>query len=191
LRPVKLGAASQFVDYVLTSNLPSGGIVRIRGNMVALRLVRLIETHSDNIADCLATRIYRRPQMMDAQEVPRFGLRVFIRELLQHLTEWLLDNRKKEIEAHYRETGARLAQQEVAPAQACWVIVITKEHLWKFLQEEALPIPIELYGEVELLWVLSQFFDRVLCCIVAGYGQSGFQSPEPKYREVNLANWVP
>jgi hypothetical protein len=130
--------------------------------------------------------------MMDAQEATRFELRLFIRDLLQQLTKWLLDNRKKEIETHFRETGAQLARQEVAAAQACWVVVITKEYLWKFLQEEALPSPIELYGEIELLWVLSQFFDRVLCCIVEGYGQSGVQKrPNPKYPEVIFANWVP
>jgi hypothetical protein len=160
--------------------------------MVALRLVRLIEAHSDKIATSLATKIYKWPQKIGAQEVPEFGLRAFICDVLQQLTEWLLDNRKKEIDAHFRETGARLAQQEVAAAQACWVVVITKEYLWKFLQEEALPSPIELYGEIELLWVLSQFFDRALCCIVESYGQSGFQkSPKPKYPEVNFANWVP
>jgi hypothetical protein len=163
--------------------------------MVALRLVRLIEEHSDQIATSLATKIHKWPQMMqimDAQEAPRFGLRVFIRDLFEHMTEWLLDNSKKEIEAHYREMGARFAQKEVAPAQACWVVVITKEYLWKFLQEEALPSPIELYGEIELLWALSQFFDRVLCCIVEGYGQSGSQRrPKPKCPEVNFPNWVP
>jgi hypothetical protein len=131
-------------------------------------------------------------QIMDAQEVPRFGLRVFIRDLLEHLSKWLLDNSKKEIEALYRETGAGLAQQEVAPAQACWVVVITKEYLWKFLQEEPLPSPIELYGEIELPWVLSQFVDRVLCCIVEGYGRSAFQRrPKPKYPELKFGNWVP
>jgi hypothetical protein len=91
--------------------------------------------------------------------------------------------------------GARLARQEVAAAEACRIVVITKQHLWRFLQEQVLPNPIELYGEMELLWVLSQFFDRVPCCIVEGYEQSGFEAPsQPEHSEVtlaDLANLVP
>src|SRR6202008_2579652 len=33
--------------------------------------------------------------------------------------------------------------------------------------------PIELYGEIEPLWLMSEFFDLALCCIAEGYGQSG------------------
>ena len=70
--------------------------------------------------------------------------------------------------------------------------MITKERIRNFLQEQALPSPIELYGEMELLWVLSQFFDQALCCIVEGYGQSVFQdNAQPECPEVNLANLVP
>jgi len=154
--------------------------------MLSLRLVRLIETHSDEIATNLAIQSARK---LDVREVPTL---IVVRDLLQHLREWLLNNRKTEIEAHYRETGVWLAGQEVNAAEACRIVIITKEHLWKLLQEQALPNPIELYGEMELLWVLSQFFDRAFCCIVEGYGQSGLErSPQPKYAEVNLANFVP
>jgi hypothetical protein len=160
--------------------------------MVALRLVRLLETHSDKIAANLASKIRASARMMDVQEVRGVELLVVIRDLLQHLREWLLGNRETTIAAHYHDMGAHLAAQEVAPAQICWMLVITKEHLWKFLQEQELPSPIELYGEMELLWLLSQFFDRALCSMVEGYGQSDIQRhPQPKYPEVNLGNWVP
>lgn len=160
--------------------------------MVALRLVRLIETHSDEIATNLATKIRMSARTMDMQEVPKFELLIFICDLLKHLREWVLSDRKTAIEAHYRDIGARLAAQEVDPAQTCWVLVITKEYLWKFLQDQALPRPIELYGEIELLWLLSQFFDRALYCMLKGYGQTEFQKgPESRYPEVNLANLVP
>ena len=46
----------------------------------------------------------------------------------------------------------------------CWAIVLTKEHLWEFLQEQVFTTsPVELYGEMELLRLLDQFFDRALC----------------------------
>jgi hypothetical protein len=133
--------------------------------------------------------------MMHVQGAPKLELLIVVRDLLQHLREWLVNNRKTEIEAHYREMGVRLARQEVAASEACRIVVITKQHLWRFLQEQVLPNPIELYGEMELLWVLSQFFDRVLCCIVEGYERSGFETrSQPEHSEVtlaDLANLVP
>jgi len=160
--------------------------------MVALRLVRLIETYSDKIAAGLAAKIDTSARRGAVQQFPKFELLIFIRDLLEQLKEWLLDNKKTEIKDHFCEMGARLAAQGIALAHICRVAVITKEQLWRFLQEQALPRPIELYGEMELLWIVSQFFDRTLCCIVEGYGQSGFQRrSQPEYPEVNLANLVP
>ena len=163
--------------------------------MVSLRLVRLLETYPDEIATNLATKVQKSARMMDVQGIPKFELPIVVRDLLQHLREWLLNHSKTEIEAHYREMGARLARQEVATAEACRIVVITKQHLWRFLQEQVLPNPIELYGEMELLWVLSQFFDRALCCIVEGYEQNGFVArSQPEHSEVtlsDLANLVP
>ena len=133
--------------------------------------------------------------MIDVQDAPKLEMLIVVRDLLEHLRERLLNNRKTQIEAHYREMGARLARQEVAAAECCRIVVITKQYLWSFFQEQVLPNPIELYGEVELLWVLSQFFDRVLCCIVEGYEGSRFGAPSlPEHSEVtlaDLANLVP
>ena len=56
--------------------------------------------------------------------------------------------------------------QGVALSDFCRAIVLTKEHLWEFLQrQDFMNSPVELYGEMELLRLLDQFFDRgfVLC----------------------------
>ena len=116
----------------------SPGIVQIRGNMVALRLLRLIETQSDEITTNVATKIHMSARRIDVQEVPKFELLIFVRDLLQNLKEWLLNNTKTEIETHYRDMGARLTAKEVPLAPTCWIVVITKEHLWRYLQEQVL-----------------------------------------------------
>ena len=72
----------------------------------------------------------------------------------------------------YRDLGTHRAAQAVSLADPCWAIVLTKEHLWEFLQRQGfLRSPVEIYGELELLQLLDQFFDRALCYATEGYEQ--------------------
>lgn len=140
--------------------------------MIALRLVRLVENHSDQLADSLVARLHASTRTADLRKVPTEELRGRAREILQHLNEWLLSKTGRDIEQRYREIGERRASQGVALSDFCWSIILTKEHLWDFLQRQGfMRGPIELYGELELLRLLDQFFDRALCFATEGYEQ--------------------
>lgn len=164
--------------------------------MVALRLIRLIETHSDEIAHTLATRIRTSPKTSQLQKVPESELLSGLQELLLHMSEWLLSKTESDIEQRYHQIASRRASQGIALADSCWAVVITKEYLWDFIQKQGFfRNPIELYGEMELLALVDQFFDRALCYMAEGYPQS----PAPaetaparnKQREFNAAAFVP
>lgn len=163
--------------------------------MVALRLIRLIETHSDDIAQTLATRIRTSPRATQLRKVPEPELLTNLQELFRHMSEWLLSKTETDIENRYHEIAVRRAIQGIALADSCWALVITKEYLWDFLQKQGfLRSPIELYGEMELLALLDQFFDRALCYMAEGYAQGQALEPaEPrkKQREFNAAAFVP
>jgi hypothetical protein len=59
--------------------------------------------------------------------------------------------------------------------------MLTKEHIWNFLQREGfLRGPLEIFGEMELLRLLDQFFDRAICYTAEGYEAAklaGMNSP--------------
>jgi hypothetical protein len=49
---------------------------------------------------------------------------------------------------------------------------VAKGHLWEFLERQGFRRgPVEIYGEMELLRLLDQFFDRALCFATEGYEQ--------------------
>jgi hypothetical protein len=147
--------------------------------MIALRLVRLIESHSEELTDSLVAKFQVSARTADLRKVPIQELRGRIREILQHLNEWLLTKTGRDIEQHYRELGERRAMQGVALSDFCWSVILTKEHLWEFLQRQGfMRGPIELYGELELLRLLDQFFDRALCFATEGYEQHMQLSPD-------------
>ena len=75
-----------------------------------------------------------------------------------------------EVERRYTELGEARAQQGVAYSHFVWAITATKEHMRAFVQREGLSDnAMELHGELELLHLLGQFFDRALYYAAVGY----------------------
>jgi hypothetical protein len=166
--------------------------------MVALRLVRLIETHSETIAARLVDKLRSSEKTRDMRRLSETELLTGTRELLSHLSEWLLTKTNAEIENRYSALGRRLARQDIALAHCCWALIMTKEYLWDFLQKQGpFPSPVELYGEMELLCLLNQFFDHAICYTVEAYdfeyrsrSETGAKVPK-KHGEFNPAAFVP
>ena len=131
--------------------------------MLAYRLVRLIEAHSDALAAGLLRKVQSSPVLPDYRNVPAEELKQRVYEIYRHLCEWLLSKSDAEIERRYVEIGARRAAQDVPFSQVLWTITLTKENLWDFLQKESvIERPTEVFGELEMLQLLEQFFDRAL-----------------------------
>lgn len=138
--------------------------------MIAVRLVRLIEQHSDELTEGLLRKFLTSPRTSDLKKVPEHELRERSHEILCNLSDWLLSKADSEVERRYRAIGALRAAQGVALAHVCWGIMLTKEHIWSFLQREGfLRGPLEIFGEMELLRLLDQFFDRAICYCAEGY----------------------
>ncbi len=138
--------------------------------MLAYRLVRLIETHSDALAAGLLAKVQGSEFTRDYCKVPPEELKQRVYEIYRHLGEWLMGKTEFDIKERYREIGARRAEQNVPLSQLVWVIVLTKENLWEYLKREAgMERPAEVFGELEMLQLLDQFFDRAIFYASVGY----------------------
>jgi len=138
--------------------------------MLAYRLVRLIEKHSDALAAGLLQKVQDSEFTHDYCNVPPEELKQRVYEIYRHLGDWLLGKTEFDIKERYREIGARRAQQNVPLSQLVWVIVLTKENLWEYLKHEAgMERPVEVFGELEMLQLLDQFFDRAIFFAAVGY----------------------
>lgn len=138
--------------------------------MLAYRLVRLIETHSDALAAGLLQRVQTSELTQGYRNVPPEELKQRVYEIYRHLGDWLLGKTEFDIEARYREIGVRRAQQHVPLSELTMTIILTKENLWEFLKKESvLDRPVEVFGELELLQLLEQFFDHAIYYAAVGY----------------------
>ncbi|MFZ1131573.1 MAG: hypothetical protein WCA97_13175 [Terriglobales bacterium] len=139
--------------------------------MMLYRLVRMIETHSQSLAACLLDRVQHSELTQNYQRnVPPEDLKERVYEIYRHLGEWLIGKDETHLEQRYLQIGAARAGQHVPLSELIWVIVLTKENLWEFIKKEAvLERPVEVFGELEMLQLLEQFFDRAIYYASVGY----------------------
>jgi hypothetical protein len=139
--------------------------------MLGWRLVRLIETHSDQLARELLDRIKNSERCRGfVQKVPPEEVKQKAYEIYHHLGQWLLTKTKHDVEQRYMAIGERRAAQGVPLSQLVFVIVATKEHLWELVTQEAMADhPVQLFQELELFQLVEQFFDRAVYYTVTGY----------------------
>jgi hypothetical protein len=138
--------------------------------MLAYRLVRLIENHSDTLAAGLLKKVQSSDCTSAYHNVPPEELRLRVFEVYRHLGDWLLGKTEFDIEKRYLEIGARRAGQQVPLSQVTMTIIFTKENLWDFLKNQSvLDRPTEVFGELEMLQLLDKFFDTAIYYASVGY----------------------
>ena len=139
--------------------------------LLAYRLVRLIEAHSDQLARNLLERVQDSDKTSAYRsQVPADELRARVKEVYENQGEWLLGKTESDVQSRYEEIGSRRATQNVPLTELISALVLTKDTLWEFLLKEAgVERPVEVFGELELLQLLDQFFDRAIYYACVGY----------------------
>ena len=139
--------------------------------MIALKLVRLIETHHQELAHTLMRKIEESSKCADFKKfVPREEMERRVEEVYWHLSDVLLNKTEHDIFLAYTSLGKRRFEQGVPFQQFLWAIMLVKENLWDFLERESLEVSaMAMHGEFELLRLLDQFFDKVLYYASLGY----------------------
>lgn len=138
--------------------------------MTLYRLVRLIETHSNELASCLLNRVRNSEATPDYHLVPDDDLRERVYDIYRHLGDWLMTRDEFDLQQRYNKIGAQRAKQQVPFSQVAWTIVLTKDNLWQFLKKHTeMDRPVEVFGELEMLELLDLFFDRATYYAAVGY----------------------
>ena len=139
--------------------------------LAAQRLVRLIETHSDGLAASLLERTRQSEKTRNyIDKVPPEDLRQRVYDIYHHLGQWLISKKESDVEQRYLEIGALRLRQGVLLSQLIWAILLVKDNLFDFLNREAaIERPSEVFGELEILQLLDQFFERAVYYAAVGY----------------------
>ena len=152
--------------------------------MLGIKLVRLIERHSEALSLGLAQEIRRSERTSDFRKIPADELQLAATEVYRNLGDWLLQKTDKDTASRFRAIAIRRAAAGIRLHQFIWALMLTRDHLWHFLRREAFAdTVIELHGELELNGSLNQFFDRAIYYAIQGYEEAG----QPVSEKGNLA----
>lgn len=147
--------------------------------MLGMRLVRLIEAHSETLSRGLTERIRKSERTTDFRKIPGEALRLAAAEVYRNLGEWLLQKTEQDIAERFREVAQRRAAEGISLHQFVWALMLSREHLWYFLRHESFADNVvALHGEMELQQLLNQFFDRAIYYAVVGYEEAGQCAPK-------------
>jgi hypothetical protein len=154
--------------------------------MLGIKLVRLIEAHSEALSRGLMEQIRNSERTSDFRKIPPKELRLAAAEVYRNLGEWLLQKTESDIAGRFRAIAERRVQEGIGLHQAVWALMLTRDHLLRFLRREAFADNIvELHGELELQQMLNQFFDRAVYYVILGYEEARQQSgPKGDLRRV-------
>jgi len=141
--------------------------------MLYLKLVRMIEKHYETLAQGLTEQILRSERTSDFRKISPEELQLAAVEVYRNLGSWLLQKTEDDIERRFRAIAAHRAAQGVGLEQFVWALMISRDHLSRFLQCEAFADSVlELHGEMELHHMLNQFFDRAVYYGILGYNKT-------------------
>jgi hypothetical protein len=141
--------------------------------MLAMKLVRLIETHCEGLSLGLTEQIHKSPRTADFRRIPPKDLQMAAAEVYRNLGEWLLQKTEGDIARHFKAIAAQRADQGIRLHQLIWALMLTRNHVRHFLRREGVADNIvALHGEMELHQLLDQFFDRAVYYVALGHEEA-------------------
>lgn len=142
-------------------------------SILAHRLMKLIEKHSDALAETLEQRIIASDRCNEYCRVSAGELKTLVGGIYSELGQWLVTRTEQEVAERYARIGAKRAAEGVPVSQLLWCIVMVKENLWDYLKNlEALEKATEIFGELELMQMVDRFFDHALYYAVRAHEET-------------------
>jgi hypothetical protein len=146
--------------------------------MLSGKLIRLIESHSDEITRRTIRQIHEDPELPHLKKVPDSELRERWQVISRNLGQWLAAGRKAKLISDFEELGGLRFREHIPLHEVVRAHHIVRNTMIDFLQEQGLPqTTTDVYAEEELEQRVTRFFDELVCHLVWGYEEARKAAP--------------
>ena len=140
--------------------------------MLSQRLVKLIETHAEEMARQVVREGLASPRMPHFQRIPREEIHRRAYDVYHNLGKWLGSKTEEAIEEAYTRLGRLRVKEGIPLEEVVYAQTLIKHHLRDFVRGSGLgDSALDLYQEEELHLLVEQFFDKAIYYTVKGYGE--------------------
>ena len=143
----------------------------MEGTMISQMLVRLIETHAEELTARWLKDVRVHPDTPMYRTFPDEKLKARAIHVYSHLGRWIgAEARCEEIQESYRALGAERFREGFRLSEVIAALMLTKKQLWIFVLEHGLlDSVVHLYQTLELYNSVTTYFDRAAFYTIQGY----------------------
>jgi hypothetical protein len=138
--------------------------------MLSIRLVQLIESHSEEIAKRVILSIRKHPDLQHLAGRSDAELRDWCHQIVANLSFLLSASKDDEVKRRFQVMGRLRFEENVPLHEAVLRLHILKDKIVGFVHEQGFPMTaMHLYSEEELEQRMGRFFDACVYHIIRGY----------------------
>ena len=142
--------------------------------MISTKLVSMIEDHAEPLTAGLVGDLRQNPRTTAYHHFSVSELHDRAYEVYHHLNKWIVRESEGQIEATYTALGRSRRHEGIPLSQVVFALMLTKDHLLTYVKRAGLSdSALQLYQELDLDRMVTQFFDRAVYYSVLGYEQAG------------------
>jgi hypothetical protein len=176
--------------------------------MLATYLLRILERHSEALADALVRDLTTNERTLSYRRLPPEALRERTQAIYRHVVDWLADGTRMHVATTFEALGRERFDEQIPLEELVYAIILTKRHVRDSVSRlNEIESAIELHYVLDLHVMIDLFFDRALHATVTGYEQRRLDPLRGKGREhwakfgvggsqdvkvsAHLGGWVP
>ena len=138
--------------------------------MLSTRLIRLIETHADELASGLVAHLKTHPRTPSLHHFSEERLRDPAFAIYRHLGDWLSGQQEEELRKTYERFGEQRAQEGLPLSEIIYALTVTKNHLLEFAKSAMEGgTTLDALGLRDLILQVVRFFDHATYSAALGY----------------------
>jgi hypothetical protein len=138
--------------------------------MLSIKLVELIESNWQEIAERVIRAVKKHPDLPNLAALPDLELREWCQEILQHMGYLLSAKREGEIQRRFQVLGKLRFEEKIPLHEAVLRVHLLKDKVIGFIHEQGFAMStMQLYAEEELDQRLNHLFDSCVYHLVRGY----------------------